>query len=179
MGCHLYPVLCSHVVLSLFLLFCFCFLETLILGDYAAASVLITMGAVLGKTSPSQMLLLALLEPIFYSLNEQLADRLHITDMGGTMVIHAFGCFFGLAATKVISDQKVKGHANNSAVYHSDLFAMIGTLFLWMFWPSFNGALADGPSNLRAVVNTVFSLTASCMAAFVFSYILRKEKVFK
>lgn len=137
------------------------------------------MGAILGKTSPSQMLMVAIIEPIFYTLNAQIATTLQIADMGGSMIIHAFGCFFGLAVTKVISDRRVQGHSNNSAVYHSDLFAMIGTLFLWMYWPSFNGAMADGSSNQRAVVNTVLSLTASCMATFVFSYVLRNEKRFK
>jgi ammonium transporter Rh len=126
------------------------------------------------------MLIIALVEPIFYTLNAQIATTLQIADIGGSMIIHAFGCFFGLAVTKIISDRSVQGHSNNSAVYHSDLFAMIGTLFLWMYWPSFNAAMADGiASSQRAVVNTVLSLTASCMAAFVFSYILRHEKKLK
>lgn len=46
---------------------------------------------------------------------------------------------------------------------------MIGTLFLWMFWPSFNGALAPENSRHRVVINTVFALCVSGMAAFAFS----------
>lgn len=51
--------------------------------------------------------------------------------------------------------------------YTSDLFSMVGTIFLWMFWPSFNGAaaLAGAPQH-RAVLNTYFSLCASVVAAF-------------
>ena len=54
----------------------------------------------------------------------------------------------------------------------------VGTLFLWMFWPSFNGALAAGPQEHRVVLNTVFSLTNSCIAAFIFSKVMRGSHKF-
>ena len=41
--------------------------------------------------------------------------------------------------------------------YTSDLFSMVGTVFLWMFWPSFNGAAAaTGEAQHRAILNTYF-----------------------
>jgi ammonium transporter Rh len=57
------------------------------------------------------------------------------------------------------------------------MFAMIGTVFLWMFWPSFNAALG-GSDELRhlAVVNTVLSLCGSCMMAFMCSYYFRGKE---
>ena len=42
---------------------------------------------------------------------------------------------------------------------------MVGTLFLWMFWPSFNGALATEAQQQRVIVNTVLSISASCITA--------------
>merc|ERR1719410_2927014 len=58
------------------------------------------------------------------------------------------------------------------SIYHSDMFAMIGTLFLWMFWPSFNGALAGDQYHQqeRVVINTVLALTCSCISAFFWSH---------
>ena len=33
----------------------------------------------------------------------------------------------------------------------------VGTVFLWMFWPSFNaGAAAEGDAQMRAIVNTYY-----------------------
>jgi len=58
------------------------------------------------------------------------------------------------------------------------MFAMIGTIFLWMFWPSFNGALAEGNGQHRVVINTVLSLTNSCVGAFIASKLLRHEHKF-
>jgi ammonium transporter Rh len=42
---------------------------------------------------------------------------------------------------------------------------MIGTLFLWMYWPSFNGALGSGSAQHRVIINTYLCLTCSCIAA--------------
>jgi ammonium transporter Rh len=56
--------------------------------------------------------------------------------------------------------------------YHSDVFSIVGTLFLWIFWPSFNGALA-GDAQQRAVINTVLSLVGSAMGGFLGSQNLR------
>lgn len=53
----------------------------------------------------------------------------------------------------------------------SDLFSLIGTLFLWVYWPSFVGGplIADAATQQRAVVNTVLALSASTMMAFAVS----------
>lgn len=53
------------------------------------------------------------------------------------------------------------------------MFAMIGTLFLWIFWPSFVSVLADGNAQNRCVIHTVFALSASCMSACCVSNFLR------
>lgn len=42
---------------------------------------------------------------------------------------------------------------------------MIGTLFLFMFWPSFNGALASENQQQRVIINTVLSITASTLTS--------------
>ena len=43
---------------------------SLIAGDFAAAAVLISFGAVLGKVSPLQLVVMAIVEVIFYTANE-------------------------------------------------------------------------------------------------------------
>ena len=96
-------------------------------SDFAAAVVLITMGALLGRVSHFQLIIIAFFEVMFYSANEAL--NIHVlkaADIGGSMLIHTFGAYFGIAASLVLYHQKAKDHPRNSTVYHSDLFSMIG-----------------------------------------------------
>ena len=96
-------------------------------ADFAAAAVLITFGAVLGKASPFQMIVIAFMECIFYSANEALnINILKAADAGGSMIIHTFGAYFGLAVSFVLYRKKATDHPRNSSSYHSDLFSMIG-----------------------------------------------------
>lgn len=150
-------------------------LDTMILGDFSAGAVLITYGVLLGKVTPSQMMMVTFIETIFYTINEEIALTMGITDVGGSMVIHMFGAFFGLGASLLMRQKDASDNDNNASVYHSDVFAMIGTLFLWMYWPSFNGALTSEERQMRVCINTVLSLCGSCVAAFIFSHILRRE----
>ncbi|XP_045898330.1 ammonium transporter Rh type A-like, partial [Micropterus dolomieu] len=98
-------------------------------------------------------------------------------DVGASMIIHAFGAYFGLAVARVLYRPGLRnGHENDGSVYHSDLFAMIGTVFLWMFWPSFNSAIADpGFTQLTAVINTYFSLAACVLSAYAISSLVEHK----
>ena len=96
-------------------------------ADFAAAVVLITMGALLGRISHFQLIIVALFEVLFYAANEALNNHLlKATDIGGSMIIHTFGAYFGLAVSTVLFKKKASDHSRNSSVYHADLFSMIG-----------------------------------------------------
>lgn len=73
-----------------------------------------------------------------YAVNQHLVvDKLKALDVGGSITIHAFGAYYGLAASMVLSTAgSGVEHRKNGASYTSDMTAMIGTIFLWLFWVS-------------------------------------------
>ncbi|XP_075994401.1 ammonium transporter Rh type B [Genypterus blacodes] len=146
--------------------------ESMINADFCTGSVLISFGALLGKTSPVQLLLMALFEVTLFAVNEFIVlTLLGAKDAGGSMTIHTFGAYFGLVVTWVLYRPNLdKSKQRNSSVYHSDLFAMIGTLYLWMFWPSFNSAVtAHGDDQHRTAMNTYYSLAACTLSTYAVS----------
>lgn len=152
--------------------------ETIMNADFAAGAVLISFGAVLGVLSPFQLLIMALLEVVVYAVNEHiLVDVLGINDIGGSLIIHAFGAYFGLAVSIMHWRRGLKDNPKEGSVYHSDIFAMIGTLFLWLFWPSFNGALAASHPSIaqRCLTNTLYSIVGSTVASFAISSVINKQ----
>jgi len=128
-----------------------------------------------------QMMMIATFEMIFFTINEMISLKMAVTDLGGSMVIHMFGAFFGLTLSLFMRNKWPKAFTSgdNSSVYHSDTFAMIGTVFLWMYWPSFNAILgATDYARHLAIINTVLSLTGSCIAAFIASSYMRHGGTF-
>uniref|UniRef100_A0A8C5EXK7 Rh family B glycoprotein n=1 Tax=Gopherus evgoodei TaxID=1825980 RepID=A0A8C5EXK7_9SAUR len=150
-------------------------IESMINADFCSGAVLISFGAVLGKTSPIQLLLMALFEVTLFGINEYIL--LSAKDAGDSMTIHTFGAYFGLMVSRVLyRPQLDKSRQREGSVYHSDLFAMIGTIYLWLFWPSFNSAItAHGDDQQRTVMNTYFSLAASTLATFAMSALINGE----
>uniref|UniRef100_A0A1I8FI43 Ammonium_transp domain-containing protein n=1 Tax=Macrostomum lignano TaxID=282301 RepID=A0A1I8FI43_9PLAT len=122
----------------------------LINSDFATASVLISFGALLGKLSPMQSLVLAMVEIPIFAANEHIGA----VDIGGSMYVHVFGgAYFGLAAARVLCTKSTNEHPAGGRNYQSDLFSMIGTRVpVDVLPPSFNSALAPGDDRQRAVL---------------------------
>jgi len=49
------------------------------------------------------------------------------------MVVHTFGAYFGLAVARVLYKDDIEDEEDKEAsIYHSDMFAMIGGLYLYL-----------------------------------------------
>ena len=92
------------------------------------------------------------------------------------MYVHVFGAYFGLAVSFVLHHSDVLKSNKQESSYSSDVFSMIGTLFLFCFWPSFNAGTAHGDGKLRAIVNTYVSISTSCVLTFIVSSVVGKGK---
>ena len=97
-------------------------------------------------------------------------NKIGMIDAGGSATIHAYGAYFGLTACLILST-KIKPNTNIKTSYLSNIFGFIGTLFLWLFWPSFNYGFTAQNSfeQNQIVVNTVLSLTGSVVGTYIMS----------
>ena len=61
-------------------------------------------------------------------------------DTGESIFGHVFGAYFGLSFAKLLTPRGIspKDIENESSSYQSDIFSMIGTLILWVYWVSFH-----------------------------------------
>jgi ammonium transporter Rh len=141
-------------------------LDKLIVADFGAGVAMITFGAVLGRCNLQQLMFLTFWEMIWWGLNESIcAGLVKATDAGGSSLVHLFGAYYGLAACFFFQPDRSKRSKNNQGSYMSEAVAFIGSIFLWMYWPSFNGALASGVTQHRIVLNTVLSISGSVIAS--------------
>jgi len=147
-------------------------MDSIINAEFSAATLLISFGALIGRATPFQMCVLAIAESVFYAVNKVIIvfGLINAEDVGGTLTIHMFGAFFGLAAAKALGSQQ-KDATNNESSRVSDVFAFIGTALLWVYWPSFVGATESGSdeNEMHCLVNTILALLGSTGAAFFMS----------
>lgn len=150
----------------------------LILGEVSAGAMLIAVCAIIGKTNSLQFLIISIAGSCLYTLNEAIVvGNLKCRDVGGAMIIHAFGAFYGIGLTMMYRYPMARGSKNLLESHESLTSAMVGTLFLWCFWPSFNGALAVTPAEIHmAVLNTYFSIIGSCATCYATSLLLGKGR---
>lgn len=85
---------------------------------------------------------MAVVQLIGYTLNEQIVFRvIKMYDAGLSTTLHAYGAYFGLAVSYILGKYQ---HSLDKPryTYISNIFALMGTFFLWLFWPSINSAYA-------------------------------------
>jgi ammonium transporter Rh len=152
---------------------------TLILAEFAAASLLICAGAVLGRLKMGQYMLLGILFVPFYALNEWIVLNGglglisgKVVDTGGSIVIHAFGAIFGLGVAASMTTLK-EYDAPIECDDTSDRYSLLGSMVLWVFWPSFCAALVAPADVPRTAVNVILALCGSTIATYFASVRLR------
>ncbi|XP_009071991.1 PREDICTED: ammonium transporter Rh type B-like, partial [Acanthisitta chloris] len=153
-------------------------------ADFCTTSVLISSGAVLGRLNPVQMLLLTLLGVTCCSLNEYiLLSLMGVSDTGGSLTVHTFGAYFGLMVSRLLHQphmEKRKREEQQDMEPQLDVFAVVGTIYLWIFWPSFTSATTvHDHVEPWAVLNTYFSMVASTVATFILSPLLHGESTLR
>jgi ammonium transporter Rh len=152
--------------------------SNLLIADLSTAAVLISFGAVIGKASLSQLVVMATGEVVIQSLNEYIGvNYLQAYDVGESIYVHVFGAYFGLAVSRVLQSKKIVESTKENSHYHSDLFSMIGTVFLWIYWPSFNSATARDEGQVRAVINTYLAIASSCVSTYVVSLFVGRGRL--
>jgi ammonium transporter Rh len=153
-------------------------MEKLILSEFAAASLLIATGAILGRIKMYQYLILGLLFVPFYMLNELIVggDYFHIigkvADTGGSIVIHAFGAIFGISAAIFLTTKEQREIPIESDSV-TDKYSLLGSMVLWVFWPSFCAALVPVEAVPMTTINVILALCGSTLATYLASISLR------
>lgn len=76
---------------------------------------------------------MAAIQIIGYCLNEHIIyEIIHMYDAGGSTAIHTFGAFFGLTVSYILG-RKSPPKEEPHTTYISNVFALIGTFFLWLY----------------------------------------------
>jgi ammonium transporter Rh len=153
-------------------------IEQFILAEFSAASLLIAAGAILGRIKIYQYIILGLLFVPFYILNELIVidDYFQfvgkVADTGGSIVIHAFGALFGIAAAVSLTTKKdMETPIQSDAT--TDKYSVLGSMVLWVFWPSFCAALVPVADIPHTVVNVFIALCGSTIATYIASVSIR------
>jgi len=159
-------------------------IDRLILAEFCAASMLIAMGAYLGRLKMSQYIIAAILFVPSYMFNEWimldhgmgLIPKGKLIDTGGSIVIHQFGAYFGLGVImKMTTKEDFPKSIDSDKI--SNQYSMLGSMVLWIFWPSFCAAAAEASQMVTAAINTILSLCAATISTYLATTLLRKKIV--
>ncbi|NXA03511.1 RHBG protein, partial [Sapayoa aenigma] len=153
-------------------------LHKILTSEFAAVTVLISVGAILGRASPCQLLTMATCEvPIYLASEWVIVNCLGVLDVGGTITIHVFSCYFGLGVSKALfGAARQPLHPKETPTPRSDLMSLVGMLILWVFWPSFVAVLCQpGDAQHRAILNTLLAMSASTITTVVASSLLERD----
>ena len=164
--------------------------ENLILIEFNAITVLISLGTLIGKLPISQYLIISILESIGASLNFHLCrDELKAKDIGGSMYVFLYGGVSAITISFLLfhkseEKRKILESPHKSTNYTSTILSFIGTIFIWILFPSFNTSLIVKKNNetvfvqrYRGIVNTYLSMCGSVIGCFSFSPIFNDGKM--
>lgn len=96
-------------------------------AEFAIITVFISFGAIMGKCNSLQYLIIALLETLFFSVNEGLVDtRIQAADFGRSILVHVFGAYFGIGLSRMLYSRKVCNSMALSMSNKTEFYSFLG-----------------------------------------------------
>lgn len=139
----------------------------LVRACYTTVAILISVGTVLGNASTVQLIFVTVFEALAYALNRYIIQyQLNTNAIEIAIFVHVFGAFFGLGLSAFFKNANPQKPSNSQS---DNLIAIIGTLVLFIFFPSYNAFNAEHAHQSRVVVNTFLATTSSALVTFAFS----------
>lgn len=97
-------------------------------------------------------------------------------DLSTTLMCLPWSVSVYLVFVRYLSLQAYEKSRRSQCDVTNDFCHFTGTLFLWMFWPSFNSAITDhGDGQHRAAINTYLALASSVLTAVAISSLTQKK----
>lgn len=146
-------------------------------GQYGVVAVLVSYGALLGKVNPLQMLIIVVMNVAAYCGNKFLSVdyRGGVDNTGSLYTTHIFGAAFGLGCSVVVSGKRPSENPDNASRYQSNNYAILGSLFMFVTYPSFNAYWAPAALRVYVATNTFAALMCGGMFAFIWSNLIYPE----
>lgn len=99
-------------------------------------------------------------------------EQLILAEFGAASLLIAAGALFGIAAAISLTTQKdMEVPIESDAT--TDKFSVLGSMVLWVFWPSFCAALVPIEAIPHTVVNVFIALCGSTIATYIASVLIR------
>ena len=146
---------------------------------YAGMAVVITHGMVHDSITFTEMIVIASVETVVFSFFlEYVAPSLDLFDPGYTYLIHIFAAYFGVGVSYVVGAPYTEFKESS---YLNPEICLFGTLFLYIYWPSFVGGsyTSNSPEAQHSFLNTIIAMNASAITSFVFSPLFSKGGKFR
>jgi ammonium transporter Rh len=143
-----------------------------------AITIVIGIGVFLGLCKMWQYLLVGLMFAPAYVLIEWFLGSsffgLEAIDTGGSMLVHMVAAYFGIGVAIALRDKRSFDEPMYSTT-HSVTFVWLGSLMLWMLWPSFVTGFLPAEETTWGMITCYMAGLGSMISAYFVCLIMEKK----
>lgn len=147
-------------------------------GVICAITLVIGIGVFLGLCKMWQYLLVGLMFAPAYVLIEWFLGTsffgLESIDVGGSMLVHMVAAYFGIGVILALKDKRSFDEPMYSTT-HSVTFVWLGSLLLWMLWPSFVTGFLPADQTTWGMITCYMAGLGSMISAYFVCMIIQKK----
>ncbi|MDD3986541.1 MAG: ammonium transporter [Candidatus Methanomethylophilaceae archaeon] len=141
-------------------------------------TIVIGIGVFLGLCKMWQYLLVGMLFAPAYALIEYFLANdffgLGATDPGGSMLVHMCAAYFGIGVAIALREKRSWQEPMHTTT-HSVTFVWLGSMILWVLWPSFVTSLLNPGDSTWGMITCYMAGIGSVISAYLVCVICQKK----